>query len=371
MKMKILHVINSLRTGGAEKLLVDLVVWLREKDIRVEVAVLNGEETPLLERLREECIKVYILSEGKRAEYSPLHVFRLRSLLDSYDIVHVHLFPAQYWGALASVLSSRHPLMVTTEHSTYNTRCKYRLTSWIDKMVYARYDAVICISRAVVQMMRKKVRGVKLCQVDNGIRTQVFKMRREADKKALGLGDDVFLLLQVARFQEEKDQDSVIRALGFLPKNIHVAFAGEGERLESCKQLALEEGVMDRTHFLGVRNDIPALWALADVGVMSSHWEGFGLAAVEGMASGKPVVVSRVEGLADVVGDKRLQFTPSNPRDLADKILSLYGDADLMEELAQYCLERSSRYDISAMAEGYLSLYTNLLKERYEEERQD
>lgn len=369
--MKILHVINSLRTGGAEKLLVDLVVWLREKDIRVEVAVLNGEETPLLERLREECIKVYILSEGKRAEYSPLHVFRLRSLLDSYDIVHVHLFPAQYWGALASVLSSRHPLMVTTEHSTYNTRCKYRLASWIDKMVYARYDAVICISRAVVQMMRKKVRGVKLCQVDNGIRTQVFKMRREADKKALGLGDDVFLLLQVARFQEEKDQDSVIRALGFLPQNIHVAFAGEGERLESCKQLALEEGVMDRTHFLGVRNDIPALWALADVGVMSSHWEGFGLAAVEGMASGKPVVVSRVEGLADVVGDKRLQFTPSNPRDLADKILSLYGDADLMEELAQYCLERSSRYDISAMAEGYLSLYTNLLKERYEEERQD
>lgn len=67
-------------------------------------------------------------------------------------------------------------------------------------------------------------------------------------------------------------------------------------------------GVADRTHFLGERSDIDDLWRIADIGVMSSHWEGFGLAAVEGMAHGKPVLASEVSGLADVVRYHELLF---------------------------------------------------------------
>lgn len=71
-----------------------------------------------------------------------------------------------------------------------------------------------------------------------------------------------------------------------------------------------------------MREDIAQLWSIADLGVMSSHWEGFGLAAVEGMAYAKPVIASNVPGLAEVVGNKQLLFSPNDEHELAVKYCS-------------------------------------------------
>ena len=360
--MKILHVINSLKTGGAEKLLVDWVLYGKKIGIDVDVALLNGADTPLLKQLREEKVKLYLLKEGRYAEYSPSHIFRLHRLFNSYDIVHVHLFPAQYWAACATLWGSvkRKVKLFTTEHSTFNTRSKCKLAGRLDHWIYGRYSAVIGISEAVSAFVRRRVpKDVPVYTVPNGV--DLTKYRSVPDGRRGVMPRPAFWLMQVARFEEAKNQDVVIRALSLLPDEICVAFVGDGSRLEYCKKLALETGVSDRVFFLGRREDIPLLWSAVDVGVMSSHWEGFGLAAVEGMAAGKPVIVSRVEGLADIVCDERLQFEPDNAHDLADKVLSLYENPILRKKMSDEVSAMARKYDLSVMVEGYMNVYDKVI----------
>ena len=360
--MKILHVINSLKTGGAEKLLVDWVLYGKGMGVNMDVALLNGEDTPLLRRLRKGNVTLFLLAEGRYAEYSPAHIFRLHRLFKSYDIVHVHLFPAQYWAACAVLWGGvkKQVRLVTTEHSTFNTRSKCKLGAGLDRWIYGRYSAVAGISEAVSTFVRKRVpKNVPVYTVPNGV--DLTRYRLETEGRRSIMPRPAFWLMQVARFEEAKNQDVVIRALSLLPDGICVAFVGDGSRLEHCKRLALETGVSDRVFFLGRREDIPALWSAVDVGVMASHWEGFGLAAVEGMAAGKPVIVSRVEGLSDIVSDERLQFEPDNARDLADKVLSLYENPDLRKELSDEASSVARKYDLSAMVEGYMNVYDKVI----------
>ena len=353
--------INSLRTGGAEHLLTDLLPALAEWGEHVELLLLNGVKTPFYEEIRRRGIMIHTMSQ-KGGEYNPIVIYKLRRYVCSYDVIHVHLFPAQYWVAWAHCLWRGKGRLVTTEHNTYNRRCKYHLTSWLDRKVYSFYDAIVCISRATLDFMKGRVENTEtLCVVVNGIRTKEFRNQKPPEDEAVRCLKNCFVLMQVARFQEQKNQDCVIRALAFLPQCVHAVFVGEGERLEVCRRLAWDLGVSDRVHFLGNRSDVPRLWAVADVGVMSSHWEGFGLAAVEGMAAGKPVIVSRVPGLSDVVKDGRLQFEPDNARDLADKVLSLYAHPDFRREMSEKAVAVARQYDLSVMVDGYRMIYEKIV----------
>ena len=123
-------------------------------------------------------------------------------------------------------------------------------------------------------------------------------------------------------------------------------------------------GVSARAHFLGMRSDIDRLWSIADVGVMSSQWEGFGLAAVEGMAYAKPVIASNVPGLADVVQFGELLFTPDDEQALANRVMRLYSDATERQRLGELCKERAQQYDINNMVDSYIDFYNKLLRKK-------
>ena len=114
-------VINSLATGGAEKLLLESIPKYRAHGITVDLLLLNGKSYPFLDELREisDC-KVISLSEG--SVYNPTLIFRLIKHLKNYDIVHTHLFPPLYWVVFASWWSFSKAKLVYTEHSTSNRR---------------------------------------------------------------------------------------------------------------------------------------------------------------------------------------------------------------------------------------------------------
>lgn len=94
--------------------------------------------------------------------------------------------------------------------------------------------------------------------------------------------------------------------------------------------------------------------------VMSSHIEGFGLAAVEGMSVGKPFIASDVDGLNDVIRGAGLLFRHGDDKQLAELITTLINDKELYNKVANQCLERAKQYDISGMVEGYMKVYKEL-----------
>jgi glycosyltransferase involved in cell wall biosynthesis len=91
--------------------------------------------------------------------------------------------------------------------------------------------------------------------------------------------------------------------------------------------------------------------------VLSSHWEGFGLAAVEGMAAGKPVIASNVTGLAEVVGNAGILFEPGDYGGMACEINSLLDNEKRYRQVADACLERAEMFDIRKMVDSYLDCY--------------
>ena len=109
--------------------------------------------------------------------------------------------------------------------------------------------------------------------------------------------------------------------------------------------------------FWGNRADIPQMLRTSDIVVLSSHWEGFGLAAVEGMAAGKPVIASDVDGLREVVKNAGLLFHPGDVDELASLIMHLSKDASFYEQTAMRCRMRALNYDIGKMMEGYKNVY--------------
>uniref|UniRef100_A0AAU6WPA1 Glycosyltransferase n=3 Tax=Chryseobacterium TaxID=59732 RepID=A0AAU6WPA1_9FLAO len=100
---------------------------------------------------------------------------------------------------------------------------------------------------------------------------------------------------------------------------------------------------------------------MSDIAVLSSHWEGFGLAAVEAMACGLPTIASNVDGLAQIVNDAGILFEPGASKQLAEIILSLE-NTKAYNNTADKCLERSKEYDIMKMVNKHIGLYHSVME---------
>lgn len=357
--MKILHVITSLTTGGAEKLVSEIAPMLKDKGHEVEVCVFNGEHTAFMQYLLNAGIK--IISFGEKCNvYNPIFIVRLIGLMKHYDIVHTHNTAPQLFAAIGSVLCS--VVLVTTEHTTSNRRRDWKWYALIDKWMYSRYKKVICISDSTETNLREFIneRSGKISTIYNGINIRRYASALPVDKTQITKYPDRKIVTMVAGFRYQKDQETIIRAMKHLSVDVELWLIGDGERRPIIEQRIKDNKLSERVRLLGIRSDIPSLLKAADVVVQSSHWEGFGLAAVEGMAAGKPVVASDVEGLAQVVQGAGLLFPHGDEVVLAKIINHLLTDDEYYQQVADKCYERAQMYDIQKMVDSYSELYKSI-----------
>jgi len=359
--MKILRVINSLHIGGAERSIVGNVPLHIKNGYKMDVLLLNGEETFFLKKLKSEGVKVFSLNKNKTL-YNPLYILKIIKFLKDYDIVHAHLFPSLYWVSLANFFSKTKKILVYTEHNTHNRRREIPFFKFIDRFIYKQYKHIITITpetnkNLIAHLKRKD----NISTIYNGVDIdQIQKDKSKLADSLLKKYKGKKILIQVAGFREQKDQDTLIKSLEVLPEEFHILFVGEGKREETCKNLVRSLGLEDRVDFLGVQNNVGALYKIADIVVMSSHWEGFGRTAIEGMAAGKPVVASDVKGLANLVKGAGLLFEKSNKNMLAEQILRLSEDKEFYEKCVKRSIERAEEYSIERMVNGYEVIYEKL-----------
>ncbi len=357
--MKILHVITSLHTGGAERLMTDLLPRFKRDGLDIDLLVFDGTDTPFKQRLQDAGIKIYELSQGGSV-YNPLRIFQLLPYIRRYDIIHTHNTAPQLYVALANLFCHSH--LITTEHNTLNRRRNWKWYRFIDKWMYNRYDRVICISDKTETNLKKYLttESQKICTIYNGIDIKHFTEAKPCLSIKTRSSD--IIIMMVAGFRYQKDQDTVIKSLCYLPTQYQLYLVGDGVRRPECERLSRQLQVNNRVHFLGIRNDIPELLKASDIVVMSSHFEGFGLAAVEGMAAGKPVIASDVDGLREVVKDAGILFSPGDYQQLAQIIKQLTSDRTEYNRIAHLCINRAKAYDISAMVMSYEHIYKDIYK---------
>lgn len=359
--MKILRVINSLHIGGAERSVVGNVPYHLKNGFDIDVLLLNGTKTFFLEELKNSGVKIKTL--GKNNIYNPLLIFKIAKFINHYDVVHVSLFPSLYWVAFAKIITRSKTKLIYTEHSTFNKRRNKIIYKIIDKFIYKRYNKIIAISPEAKTNLIKHIgknhnvsviyNGVDIDRVKREMKTEMFfEYKNEWKGKTI--------ITQIAGFRQSKDQDTLIRTLQSLPIKFHCVFVGDGERIIECKRLVNKLGLDNRVTFLGKQKSIGAVLRKTDIVVMSSHWEGFGRAAIEGMAAKKPVIGTNVSGLSEVLKNNGLLFNVGDEEKLSRLILKLDEDEEFYNQIAVKCLQRANDFDIKKMISSYEVEYNTL-----------
>jgi len=355
--MKVLHIINSLNVGGAEVLLKDTLLLLNTKGIHSDVYILSKTDSFLEQELLRQNITVFSSNNG--SVYSMTHVKPILKLIPKYDLVHVHLFPAQLFVALAKKLSKSNVPLVTTEHSTFNRRRKPQY--WLlDFLMYKNYNGVICISDAVRESLLRWQPSLrhKTVIVENGIDVERFNIKK--GEHPFQKDDNHIYVASVGRFFAEKDQSTLIRAIA---KNdlFKLVLIGEGPLQVELTELCTKLNIRDRVIFLGKRDDVPSVLKHVDIYVQPSIWEGFGIATVEAMSSGLPVIISDIPGLREIVGECGILFKVGDSEELYGKLMLLANDRELREKMACLSKQRARKYDIRSTVVSLIEKYSKIL----------
>lgn len=348
--MKILHVITSLEIGGAQRLLSDLLP-LQAKTEDVALLVYERVDNDFERKVVDAGVKIISLDEHNF--HNPGVILNMRKIFKDYDVVHAHLFPTVWWASLAA--RGLKVKMVYTEHSTSNSRRGKWYLRPIEQFMYARYNTIISISQQTQDALCTWLRSTdkRFVVICNGVDTARFaSVKKPVIPKSL---------IMVSRFANSKDQETVIRAMQHIDPEATLRFVGDGDNLEHCKQVASELGLTDRVKFLGARSDVAELVAESYIGIQSSNWEGFGLTAVEIMASGKPIFGTDVDGLKQVVEGAGEVFQLGNANELAVRVNALLKDETYYQRCAEACRKRASQYDIQQMVDKYLKVYQEMV----------
>ncbi|MDQ5921341.1 MAG: hypothetical protein QG673_1399 [Pseudomonadota bacterium] len=357
--MKIVQVINSLGGAGAEKLVFDLALLQHELGHEVTVITLYNFDDIYGKRLATSGVPVINLGVKKFSVFTALKLRRYIKKI-SPDIVHSNLFPANYYAVLSLIGLKINK--ITTEHCTLNNRNQIKLLKPLEAFIYGQYDIIAAIGDGVETLYKKYLPEYekRIIKINNGVdicRYQIEKVK----KQFIGIDENMFIVTMTARFEAQKDQETLIRAIYNLPANIMLILVGDGSKIGEARDLVSSLCIENRVLFLGFRQDIPQILSLSDVVVLSSHWEGFGLSVVEGMAAGKPVIASNVEGLREVVDDYGLLFNVGDDLTLSKHILDCYQDRAYYASLAEKSRIRAKDFDIRVTNESYLKIYSSLI----------
>jgi glycosyltransferase involved in cell wall biosynthesis len=229
-------------------------------------------------------------------------------------------------------------------------------------------DRLICVSSGShASFLEAGVAPEKLCTIRNGILPRPTGMSRGEARRALGLSHDIPLVLTVARFTEQKGHHSLLQAipsvLACCPRTCFL-WVGQGPLESELRAEVSTRGLASRVRFLGHRDDVPSLMAAADLFVLPSAFEGLPLVLLEAMATGLPVIATRVSGTREAVDDGAtgLLVQPGDDAGLAAAIVAALMRPDLTVRWAA-AGKQSARVGFSAarMAHETAGLYDDLL----------
>ena len=331
-------------------MLSDLLPLQKQQGLDVSLLVLKTVDTEFSHIIEESGVPIISLDIKKYR--NPFHAIKVRRIMKDYDIVHAHLVHSLYLCSLAA--RGLKTYLVYTEHSTHNNRRDHLFLRSIEKWIYSRYQKLVSVSQQVQDALKEWLQtdDDRFFVINNGVNIKSFAaLHREVVPLSL---------IMVSRFAPSKDQETVIRAMQLLDKEITLRLVGDGDTLEHCKQVAKDCQVEDRVFFLGARTDVAELMAASYIGIQSSKWEGFGLTAVEMMAVGLPVIATDVEGLKQVVEGAGVLFLEGDYTTLSKIIKEILGDKTKYDRMTRQSKERAADFDISHCVRKYSVIYKGL-----------
>jgi glycosyltransferase involved in cell wall biosynthesis len=312
-----------------------------------------------------------------RGPFAPANINafkKLKAVINSenFDLIHCHTPTASMMTRLAAKKArKRGSIIMYTCHGFHFHNASSK-KNWImyypvEKFLSRYCDYIVTINKEDCQRAKTfhcpNVRYIPSVGVDiNRIRD--LKIDKMTKKEEIGVPKDKILIISAGELISRKNHKVIIRALAKLNNpNIYYAIAGKGPLHDYLTNLAKELGVDDKVMLLGFRTDIFELYHAADISAFPSKIEDLGLAGVEAMAAGVPLVSSNVHGILDYVIDGKTGFA-IDPKDVdgyAEAIKKLVDDPELRESMKADCLKAVEPFEISNALRVMWDIYEEIL----------
>lgn len=362
---------------------------LKEQGYEVHVAANFEQGSPAslenAEELKKELIELgvyYHQIDCKRGVgdfTSHVHSYRqIKKIMQSipFSFVHCH---TPITGALTRMAARkiRVPIIYTAHgfHFFEGSPMKNWLFYPIEKILSSYTDVLVTINQEDFNRANENFK-MKNIQYIPGVGLDTSKFRdavvdRKALRSDIEVPEDAIMLFSVGEISSRKNHETAIRALAkTMNKNIYYVICGKGELEPYLKHLSKELGIEQRVKFLGFRKDIAQLCKASDIYIFPSQREGLGIAAIEGMASGLPLISSYVNGIRDYTRNEETGYCldPFDINGFSDAMDKLSNNDSLRKKIGEHNKEEAKRFDSqnvnNLMEKIYKEMKTNGVSER-------
>ncbi len=368
--LKVLHLISGGDTGGAKTHIISLLKGLNK---RIDARIICFIEDTFYEDVLAAGIPIKVFKQKSRSDMSVINRLTDEINQEGYDIIHCHGARANF---IAQFLKGKlDKPFITTIHSDYKLDFK---DNFYKRLVYTslntislrRFDFFVAVSDSFKEMLIE--RGFKRDRIFvtyNGIDMGIPEDHVSKDEflGRYGIEDKGFPIVGIlARLDKVKDHRTFIEAARQVLKTTEVDFliAGEGAEEASLKELVKDYGLESRVHFIGFVKDPYSFFNAIDVNVLTSVSESFPYVILEGARMKKPVVSTKVGGIARLVDDGENGYLcqTGDWKAIGDRILSLVKDGALAKFFGQKLYKAAEdRFSYDSMAESHIATYSQIL----------
>lgn len=299
---------------------------------------------------------------------------KLKAVIDreQFDLIHCHTPAVAMLTRLAARKARKQGSVVMYTCHGFHFHNASPKKNWmiyypVERFLSRFCDYIVTINKEDFSRAKtfhcKNVRYIPSVGVDiNRIKDLVVD--KAAKKESVGVPEDKLLILSAGELIERKNHEVIIKALAKINNpDIYYAIAGKGPLRDELAELAKALGISERVLFLGFRTDVFELYHAADISAFPSKIEGLGLAGVEAMAAGVPLVSSNVHGILDYVIDGKTGYAlaPDDVDGFADAIRKLVDDPNLRESMRDACLAAVEPFELSNALRVMWGIYEEIL----------
>lgn len=378
-RINILFIINDLKIGGAEKMLLYLISGL-------DRSVYNPVVCTLLDRgeyrhfLKSRGVKYYTLDMGSYFRV-PLALFRLLRIVraENISIIHSYLFYSDLMARAAGLLAGVR-VVITSMRNIDLWRKPYHI--FIDSLTYGLSSAIISNSLAGAARLSsvEKIPAERIKVVYNAIKLDEYapgeSYARDAFRASIGVGAGDTVVTTVARLEEQKDHLTLLKTARLALDRLAAArgkeaaarlrfvLAGGGALMDDLKEEAAALGLAGSVIFLGTRTDIKDLLHASDFFLLTSIYEGIPNAILEAQACGVPVVATDVGGVSEIISDNfnGVLCKPKDAEGISEKLLHLIENPEFASFLSKNALERlKTKFSCANLISKTCAIYKDLL----------
>ncbi len=361
--LRVLHVLGELKPSGAETMLVAAAPLFQAEGGKLDVLSTGATTGPYAKRFEAAGYRLHHIPFSR----SPGFFFKVRRLMRAgkYDVIHLHVEAANFWFGLIAC-SVRPPVVLRTVHNAFAFSGNLQWRRGIQRRLLHRLGVRhVSISASVrdTELRHYRLPTTLVWNWYDSMRfTATSPEARLAARAGFGLAENEFVIASIGNCSQVKNHTAIIQAMAMLPAEQRPVYlhAGIEEAGEPERELARQLGVADWVRFLGGVDDVLPLLRAADAYVMPSIYEGFGIAAIEALATGLPALFSDVAGLRDFRADfPHLVYTGTGAEEVAAGLQTLRQlPATHKRDIRQrYPAIARQRFGMERGAREYLALY--------------